>query len=666
MNHSPVVPAPWTPLEIAAQAGAVAVDVQGRTYTFGAQAALPTSIVTKGVEILAAPVRLVGTLGGEKIVWEEPYIATLQSDAASAVINGAMGAMGIYVSNSVKVEYDGAIRFDMAITPWLHEFRKQKGEPEHAQGLQELWLEIPLRAECATLFTWWPIDFGGVVAATAPLNSGALPPGGMTLPFKPFLWLGWEDAGLSWFCESNNGWQPHDANRAIEVLREGDVVTLRLRLLDSVPQSWKDRTHGWYKACAPVTISWGLQATPVKPLVEDALAHRIVHFNHYEAMPSSRVEIEKYENTTQTVLERALEAGANVVVLHEQWNNVQNYWVCDKADEIKATVAACHARGVKILPYFGYELSTLAPEWAQTHDEVLIKNGDGSFRGGWERLPPQRDYMVCYASQWREKWLAGIAWMMDEYGFDGVYLDGTSTPSSCANARHGCGYEHESGERGETYPIWAVREMFQRLYGIVAARDGIITTHQSSCCVTPTLAYSHTYWDGEHISGVAHDESGNFELAVFRAEFMGRPFGIQAEFLSGQPEAPAYALIHNVLVRPGVGGTLDFVAPIWKAMTQFGTPQARWIPYWDNPLAQADAPHVFVSAYVRESRILLAIANLARDEAANTVISLSPQTVGHADYHAARDAVSDEPLAVENNRVTVSCAPMTWRLIEIS
>ncbi|MEO6908195.1 MAG: glycoside hydrolase domain-containing protein, partial [Abditibacteriaceae bacterium] len=494
-------------------------------------------------------------------------------------------------------------------------------------------------------------------------NSGAIPAEGMALPFKPFIWLGWQDGGLSWFCESAKSWQPQDKNLDIDVVRDGETVTLRLRLLDGVLETWRGNRDGWFHPNTPLTFSWGLQATPVKPLEENALEYRIVHFSNYEELTSYRIEQETHKNTEQTVLDRAIEAGANVVILHEQWNSIQNYWVNSKTDEIKATVTACHAQGLKILPYFGYELSTLAPEWAKFHDKVLVKGADDRFFGGWNRLPPQRDYIVCYASEWQEKWLAGIEWMMEEYGFDGVYLDGTSMPWACANAAHDCGYE-ENGERHETYPIWEVRRLYQRLYDIVSARDGIITTHQSSCCVTPTLAYSHTYWDGEHISGLKPDENDEFPFATFQAEFMGRPFGIQAEFLSDQPGALAYALIHNVLVRPNIGELLDSVAPIWKAFTEFGTPEATWLPYWKNAaFVPEDAPHVRVSAYLREGKVLLVVANLSAAENVNATIRITPDA--GREFSTARDIISKEILSLDNGRIQCSCNAMGWRLVEL-
>jgi len=441
------------------------------------------------------------------------------------------------------------------------------------------------------------------------------------------------------------------------------VVTLRLRVLDSQPAAWVGNNDSWYKPNSPVTISFGMQATPVKPVCRDATAYRTVHLHYYESVESISIELDPVTaGATETVLDRVAASGANVVVLHEFWNSIQNYWVHDQPEKVKATVAACHARGLKIIPYFGYEVSTLAPEWAEMHDRILIKGPEGRYQGGWQRLPSQRDYMVCYASEWQQKWLDGVTWMMDTYGFDGVYLDGTSMPSACANNAHQCGYRHPDGSVRATYPIYAVRKMFQQLYERVNARDGVITAHQSSCCLTPTLEYVHTYWDGEHIGGAfKHDADGRFPLEVFRAEFMGWNFGIQAEFLSGQPEALAYTLIHNVMIRPGLGGMLDAVSSIWKAFTDFGTSTATWLPYWRNAdFVQSDQPDVYVSAYVRDGRALLAVANLAAEGAADAVITLKQGA-----YASARDAVSGETLAIVGNAVTVGCGAMRWRLVEV-
>lgn len=73
-----------------------------------------------------------------------------------AVLCGALETGGVIVSMSVKAEYDGTVRFDMALTPYLG---NMKGSAMTA-SLEQLWVDIPLRAECATLFTYWPLAGG--------------------------------------------------------------------------------------------------------------------------------------------------------------------------------------------------------------------------------------------------------------------------------------------------------------------------------------------------------------------------------------------------------------------------------------------------------------------------------------------------------------------------
>lgn len=660
------VPSPWTPIRAVKTGEEVVVDVQGRTYRFGNHASMPTKIQTAGKDILAGPIRLVGRIYGKDIEWKSPYVALLQHDEAHAVLSGTLETEGVILSVSTKIEYDGVVRFDVAITPYLSNFRKGA---EQAAGLERLWVDIPLKPEYASLYTYWPLDTGGVVSTMAPVNSGAVSEAGMAFPFKPFIWLGWEEGGLSWFAESDKGWQPADHLRAVEVIRQKDQTILRLHLLDSQPLAWQGNADSWYKPNAPVTISFGLQATPVKPMAADLLANRIVHLHYYEPLDHVRIEELLYDPKSKaTVLDQVAASGANVVVLHEAWNDIQNYWVNDQAEAVKATVKACHARGLKMLVYFGYEVSTLVPEWADMHERILIKNSDGRFRGGWQRQPPQRDYMVCYKSDWQEKWLNGIAWMMDEYGIDGVYLDGTTMPSPCANASHGCGYRKADGSVQETYPIFAVRTLMERLHAIVKSRSGVITAHQSSCCLTPTLQYCDTYWDGEHIGGAfKHGDDGKFPLEVFRAEFMGHNFGIPAEFLSHSPSSLAFTLLHDVPIRPGKGVLLDAMTSVWKAFKKFGTSGATWHPYWRNEdLVVSDNPNVYVSAYVRGKRLMLVVSNLSKDTRIEANLSLKPKGAKSAGgYSAAHDAVTGKVLPLKSNRLQVNCEAMSWKLIEV-
>ena len=50
------------------------------------------------------------------------------------------------------------------------------------------------------------------------------------MSFQPFLWLGDEERGLAWFCESNANWFGKDDRRGIEITLAGDAVDARFQI----------------------------------------------------------------------------------------------------------------------------------------------------------------------------------------------------------------------------------------------------------------------------------------------------------------------------------------------------------------------------------------------------------------------------------------------------
>jgi len=321
-----------------------------------------------------------------------------------------------------------------------------------------------------------------------------------------------------------------------------------------------------------------------------------------------------------------------------------------------------------VLVYHGYEFSSLAPEWAELHNEILVKNSKGEITPGWYRHPEQRDFRVCYNSVWRDKLADGIERARERYGFDGLYLDGSIEPWACCNERHGCGYRTADGTLRPTYPIFGVRKFMQRLYGMIHPRGGLISAHQSTCCATPTLAFADAYWDGEQFAGgeLSGDPLKSLPLGAFRAEFMGRNFGVPCEFLAYErppqwtyDRALAVSMLHNVRVRPCGVAALEKMSPIWNVMTRFGVSKAEWHPYWETkPLATAQPESVKVSAYLRQGRALLVVSNLSADQPATAQVTLRGVAA-----KSATDALSGEQLKYANGKLIVPLQPMRMRLV---
>lgn len=639
---------PWTAVTAQEGAEGVQVGVWGRTHRF-AGALLPTSITTAGTEVLAGPIRLVGVADGKPIAWQRGGSFVQRHTPTQAVVCGWQSSDSLIANAVCSIEFDGMMRVDLVLMP------QRRATPK----VEQLWLEVPLRRECATLYHYWPGRWGSAA------NSGAVPEEGLSIAFRPFLWLGWEEGGLGYFAESDQGWQVADAAKAIEVVRQGETTLLRLHLLDSPP------------ARLPVTFTVGFQATPVKEWPRDFHNWQICHGASYgmESRPFR-------EGDRRTLLDRAAELGVKTLIYHESWTPIQNYWETTREEDLKKLVAACHQRGIKLLLYFGYELSTLAPEWGALSDEVLVKTPQGAFTGGYQRQPDQRDYIVCYRSAWGDRLAEGIAWALKHYGFDGVYLDGTIEPWACANERHGCGYRAPDGTLRPTYPIFAVRRLMQRLYAATRPIGGLVNAHQSTCCVTPTLAFCDSYWDGEQFQGgeLAGDPLKHLPLAAFRAEFMGRNFGVPCEFLVYErppdwtfDHALAFTLLHDVRVRPGgVGPALERMARIWEVHRRFAIGDAEWHPYWRNQHLVAVQPEtVLVSLYghrpggKHRPGALLVISNLSPAAPAEARVALKLAEIGLKGTLQATDALTGETLPLQEGTLMVTVPPVRMRLVEI-
>lgn len=323
-----------------------------------------------------------------------------------------------------------------------------------------------------------------------------------------------------------------------------------------------------------------------------------------------------------TTLDRLAQLGVRTLVFHEHWTDIQNYTSTTHGEKLHKLVKACHDRGIKLLLYFGYEMSNIAPEWDLYSDECLVYPR----RGGYHRQPEQRAYIVCYNSAWQDFMADGIAGMIDEYDIDGVYLDGTANPWACRNIHHGCGYEKPDGSVGETFRIFATREMMRRIYTAVKSRkpDGQVNVHQSTCMTTPTLAFATSYWDGEQFGSIERgpDPLQVLPLDAFRCEFMGRQWGVPAEFLCYERpytyrEAMSFTLLHDVLVRGALGGNLEMESKLWQGMDEFGRGGAVFLPYWDNAPYVETGPDDTVKATIysrAEDGAVIVVSNLGAEE----------------------------------------------------
>ena len=204
----------------------------------------------------------------------------------------------------------------------------------------------------------------------------------------------------------------------------------------------------------------------------------------------------------------------------------------------------------------------------------------------------------------------------------------------------------------------------RELYEFVESRGGRIDAHQSGYVCPATLAFAHSYWDGEQIAvgGNRKDIRKELNIDAFRAEFMGRNHGVPCEFLAYEKpgwcydDALAITLLHDVMVRPCGFVAVPRLAPLWKALDDFGASEAEWTPYWKKPVAASPAS-VKASVYSKGRESLIVVSNVSPEDAVTAEVTLPAGTV------RATDALSGREMSVNDGKVRVELAPFRYTLL---
>lgn len=635
----------WTPVSVEDRKDSFTLKVWGRSYTFD-NAILPTSIISQGEELLAQPVELTPMFSGKQKEWTEVQHTLVSVSEEEAVVAVSATAGNIIFSGTITVEYDGFVRMDIRICNYW-QFSKGDLSVPKLDGLQ---LDVVMNAEHSKLFHYWPNDKTSIIPAHDVMNSGKLACG--VYPFKPYMMFGNEETGLGLFLgESDKGFCIEDADKCISVSEKNGKARMQMQILDRIPDVWEGEEDRWISALPPLCFTFGFHATPVKQVKVKDLDYKYFHYGAgtvKDPIMSGKFKDPEY------LAETLASAGVRRLVLHEQWSIIQNYGLPEDPEYFKMLVEACHRRDIRVLVYFGYECSTLHPKFNDNMEKWLIRTSDGHFTGGWQRKPHQRDYMVCYRGSYADEMRKRVAYVMEEFGVDDIYTDGTYLPWECANESHGCGWRDMNGKLHPSYPVLAVREHVKKLYELVHERGGIIDTHQSSCCMMPTLAFSDSIYDGENIQGRLHKDNLDFlDLAAFRTEYMGYNLGLAANFIAYTMEdrpieaLEGLSLLHNVHCRPTFFSDLPYMSKIWKIFDEYKLNDALWIPYWNNKIVKADLLRTSISLYKEGSGAITAVVMNTDTECTEAVLSLPKE------YTKLTDLMNERVIPVENGRVRV-------------
>ncbi len=677
-----------TPVSVVDNGNKFDVNVWNRTYHI-ANSPFFSSILSGGKEVLASPIRLAGTCFGRKIEWED-FENLEMADATDKSVSFVQTTKfrELFLNTSITLEYDGFTKCGITLVPQGWHAGKVYGDTnnqEESLVLNKLWLEIPLKKEFAKFYHINPS--GGTIIDGIPTTGNAnlmamdyIPEKSLALPFKNTFYLGNDYTGLSLMFESEQGWNIENKNKVIECINQEDCILVRVHFLDEEHYHWHNKGgfNGGY--LFPIHFEFGLQATPVKPFPENQFATKAFHLGEPTIItPNGKLlaleEPLKDYDSDEMLIDVLKKSGVNIIHVHETWNDIQNSLLLTKesSERLKKIVKLAHERGMKVAPYFSWDISFLSPlidmnyerykrDWDENHYDFM--------HGYHTRLPYQRTYPTCCNSEYGELYLEGIARLMDEYHFDGIYLDGTYFIAPCMNEKHGCGYRDEKGNLRLKAPIFAKRKMLEKLHDIVHSRGGIINIHTANTFPVPFLAFADSVWDGETIQPyLVRAKLDSVPDGHFRAMYTGVPLGIPVNTII-YTNLPVWTFHHSIstILPFGVlpkastldaSGGLDEIAQIWRVYDKYEVSKCEFKPYYENGVKVSNN-NVKVSYYEGKDGILAIIANSAKYPTGDTEVVLEGK------FKNAVDTMTDKKLElIDGNKLSVNFEYYDYLLVRL-
>lgn len=619
---------PWTAIKVQETENEFIVYVTDREYTFEKNKLFISSITSLGQELLNGGLLLKGVDTDEPIKLTDAQTFLFEKADDKVTFIASAQSTSFIFNVSTTIEYDGCTFFELTVVPRSLTVRQAFGFDKFVlpkYELSSLSVEIPLSEKVSKYFHYFPRDNAknedGSVRDSV-FNSGELKQT-VHLPFASVLWFGNENVGLNWFAESDEHWK-YEENDALTIVK-GEQCKLCVNLLNDAPDIW-DKTlkpDMRLEVYRPVTFAFGLQATPVKPYPKKPYSKKILHIDCFKKVVGDYLPFLSspvVDGDTEIGFDRIKRLGVDTLILHEKWNRVQNSWIIDEQTkkDTKIIIDECHKRGIGVIPYFGYEFSTLNPLIGKYFEKVRVSWANGFMRGGWYRSPWQRDYVVCYNGEWGDKFAQGVCQVVEEMGFDGLYFDGTLTPYECANEKHGCGYRTKDGKLKETFNIVSRRETMKKIYEYMDERGKLVNIHISSCMNNMGAGFTHLILNGEDIQRTIQKKGlENVPEDYIRSEYLGRNTGIPNELLVYEFEgiwsfndSLSFALPNGLMPRAvDIGKPLEILSRLWEIFDKYPTENCVFKPYWEGTGGKCTNEKIKISRHEGDEYSLCIIAN---------------------------------------------------------
>lgn len=664
---------PWTPVKTKKTENGYEISVLGRKYTLDGQSPMFSSVISDGEELLASPMRIVAKNNGVECVFGKVLTYSMNdADDESCTVISTFQSDNVVVNVSHTVEFDGFDDIALSVMPTGRSVAACFGLEKYdatSFDLDTLYLEVPLRKDVVKYYNIHP---GHGVVYNNPddfkyenvksgnfLGNGEIPTGGVHSSFATQIYLNGNDKGLGFSFGSNENFANTDEKNVVEVLDNKSEYLLRIHILDKAPDFWLDKGENNARShdLIPIQYKFGMQVTPVKPFEKRLFKEKNLHidcfkkiFVDYDEFLSNPV----VDGDSEIGFDRIKRLGVDTLYIHEKWNDIQNSpeITFETSKRLKYIIDECHKRGIRVIPYFGYETSTLSPFYKKYGGKHCVRPEKITCKSNsywqWYRYPYQRDEKACVGSaDYTEYFYNGLTRLQKEYGFDGFYFDGTVFPACCANISHGCGWTDKDGNVHATYNFSGARELIKKIYAYSVENNLSINIHTTGVYTLPCIGFCSSVWEGEMVqSAFLNGYVKHLPEGMMKAMFSGRDLGVPMYTLCYSKDdvwsfesAASIALLYGSLPKPvDIGKPLEYMSKIWKIMDEFPIEKSSWRPYYENAdKISSNNENVKISYYETADKLLAFCTSVYSDFDENVEIS--------SDFSLISDAVTGENIS---------------------
>lgn len=682
------VPYPWNPV----QATADSAIVWGREISWN-DTVFPASIISQGIELLAAPLALEGVAGGEKIIWNKHNVFLTAKTDSYALYTLNAEAAALRLNATVRIEYDGMVRFDLKISGG--------GKVK----LEQLNFDVPIRAEVAKYFkrdenlglqsrNLVPREWEKKYPDWALLGGKS-----WTMPFTPALVLRNEHVGLEWFAEWDKDWNNTREDTKIEIRSGEDREILRIRLVDKA-----------LELTGELSYTFGLMPWPVRPWPEKRahVSQYLKSMDHREIEDLKRVPFEsswlydqdlhrflgKDEEAIRSNIAQAKQAGMDVLwVFH--WNHYRDpagkfYHPCEHMElfnehmrkRVERLGSLAKEAQVKIMGHVGYGVAPTNHDFKYYSHELASHPIDNKGAWGYKYSPAgcMRD---LYSHRARE--------FASKYNWNGIQLDGTYMLRYDECEHTGVGVRDINGKLKGRFPIFAYRELAERLYKIYNGKPGFPTpdgrgfvyVHTDGYACGPVVSFCDAIHAGEEPQSMNAKHLDQLDFKREWTRYPTRALGLPFEWLPKMGSAPvgnagriatalqlgmsmpAYRVLDGLKAND-YRKTSYPVDRLWAAFEWAGAGKDNFVRADESQeLVSVSSPKVMTALYYSKNRVLLALTNLNRE---NVEIQVAPDCAKlglKGDALNVVDAITGEKITNKDARFNLNINADSYRLVKI-